>query len=1003
MKTNALRLLGFGVMIAGTMAIKGADPTNAGLIHDYGLPSGSAYEALPQNAIIHLEFQNVYQTLLNFEQLSQSLIPAKAAPPQIQGLLQSDHPLLTILGAQTIQEPLTEENLTKKFGVNPSLPVTATLYLGDPKKSFILSIPVAEPEVLSAMITNLLQPSACEIVSLGDKTAVRLALNSPVIPELYLVCSKDRAYFCGDRAQVLALQNTPSAERLSKDAFMKQASAKVGKQDVSLIFNPSLIKPFLLQLQQLGPLLVPLLHAQREHLLKQIPDQARPNLNMQLQNYLGVRDLEQFGDYAEGFIVATYETVTDALAAQMIAFEGLGLAAKLDPAFPQLTLFVFSRQFQPDKSANAIPMDEVRKAAAWLGKDFQHFTVSGHLPQQTPSAFPINWTKKVQSQLKTRNLDSVFIDNLETLLEKQVVIQPLESKAPWTLTTDASLQPLPSPRDFKQLESYFQAFFASLSYAAPQPVTVVPGQAPGFLESWLKEEAQALNTNDKLGREFNQRIWHQTPFYDRVSRLRAEDLGNQIKRFDFENVYTTHSGLFGYDQHELINRRIYLAREVDGYLVSHRGNGNPMWLTHFPERAHKELTPALAKILDRVPSGANFISVHRGLQQLPAFAQWLNDLENLAHTDLDTYLAEATKIQQDTQNPEQANVKLKNLKMPGLVYSLNRETASGKLYCLLPGNLVYPRDKVTPVLVELLADYAAKADQSGGCLVYTRVQPEAYEISAMQSTEGIACLITNVGNSIAERYLGDPEKMSQLQKRFVTQRDQDPERFEEIIVRNPRWEFLPGPKLQRLAQPTQAIPERDSQADAKLLDLSAQYNGALTESWQVGGLANNDLAALPRGIQEFGGVKFDVRGVIQLSGREALTQLQVRFPKEVKNIKVGQTCQTLHFLQATAWAAPEGTTVGSYLVHYANGESREIPIVYGRDVRDWWTQGNEAASAELKTVWTGKNEAQGGEQAPKRLFESTWKNPRPDIKIESLDYRSAMSPSAPFLIAITVE
>jgi hypothetical protein len=38
-----------------------------------------------------------------------------------------------------------------------------------------------------------------------------------------------------------------------------------------------------------------------------------------------------------------------------------------------------------------------------------------------------------------------------------------------------------------------------------------------------------------------------------------------------------------------------------------------------------------------------------------------------------------------------------------------------------------------------------------------------------------------------------------------------------------------------------------------------------------------------------------------------------------------------------------------------------------------------------------------------RLFKTSWVNPFPDEEITSIDYVSAMSDAAPFLIAITAE
>ena len=53
---------------------------------------------------------------------------------------------------------------------------------------------------------------------------------------------------------------------------------------------------------------------------------------------------------------------------------------------------------------------------------------------------------------------------------------------------------------------------------------------------------------------------------------------------------------------------------------------------------------------------------------------------------------------------------------------------------------------------------------------------------------------------------------------------------------------------------------------------------------------------------------------------------------EVKGIKVGGRGRKLHFLHGVQQAAAPGTEVGAYVVHYADGSTERIPIVYGRDL-----------------------------------------------------------------------
>jgi hypothetical protein len=133
------------------------------------------------------------------------------------------------------------------------------------------------------------------------------------------------------------------------------------------------------------------------------------------------------------------------------------------------------------------------------------------------------------------------------------------------------------------------------------------------------------------------------------------------------------------------------------------------------------------------------------------------------------------------------------------------------------------------------------------------------------------------------------------------------------------------------------IPPRAPQTEARLIDLGAYFNAPLTETWHTQGAdeaagLTNDLSALPRGRQTLAGVEFDVRGVVQLS----IPGWPGRYPERVAGIKVGQPCRRLHFLHATGWVVPDGTVIGRYVIHYADGQRAEVPIRYGQDVRDWW-------------------------------------------------------------------
>ena len=104
------------------------------------------------------------------------------------------------------------------------------------------------------------------------------------------------------------------------------------------------------------------------------------------------------------------------------------------------------------------------------------------------------------------------------------------------------------------------------------------------------------------------------------------------------------------------------------------------------------------------------------------------------------------------------------------------------------------------------------------------------------------------------------------------------------------------------------------------------------------------------------------------------------------------------------WPVANGTTVGRYILRFVDGQQEVFPIVYGVDVRDWCRfPGEDGRGERLTIAWQGVSPATRLNGGILQLTRSTLENPRPEAEVESLDYISAMTDSAPFLIAVTVE
>jgi hypothetical protein len=195
------------------------------------------------------------------------------------------------------------------------------------------------------------------------------------------------------------------------------------------------------------------------------------------------------------------------------------------------------------------------------------------------------------------------------------------------------------------------------------------------------------------------------------------------------------------------------------------------------------------------------------------------------------------------------------------------------------------------------------------------------------------------------------------------------------------------------------------------LDLKSKTNLKLSDNFGRE-FEGNHLKELPQGEQFLADIKFTIgEGVIQL-GSKALE----KFPEKVEGIAVGQTFTRLHLFHATVfgggpnaegtpWHVADGTPIGSYQVHYDDGSTETIEIVYGDDVRDWFYLEGEKEPSRGKPAWFGNNEFAPKVGAKLRLYVGSWKNPKPDRKVTRIDFRSRKEETvaAPFCIAMTIE
>jgi hypothetical protein len=184
------------------------------------------------------------------------------------------------------------------------------------------------------------------------------------------------------------------------------------------------------------------------------------------------------------------------------------------------------------------------------------------------------------------------------------------------------------------------------------------------------------------------------------------------------------------------------------------------------------------------------------------------------------------------------------------------------------------------------------------------------------------------------------------------------------------------------------------------IDLKAKSNLKLKDPFHAKTRPGNNLDCLKRGEQTLEGIKFKIGdGYIRLGS----TMLPDK-PDKVEGIKVDKRFTNLHILHATGWATDEDRIIGEYTITWEDETSVTIPIVYGKDVLDWWVAEDAAESGRAKVAWKGQNDASKGLGRKIFLYLTTWENPKPEKKVKTIDFSTTKETiCAPFCVALTVE
>ena len=197
-------------------------------------------------------------------------------------------------------------------------------------------------------------------------------------------------------------------------------------------------------------------------------------------------------------------------------------------------------------------------------------------------------------------------------------------------------------------------------------------------------------------------------------------------------------------------------------------------------------------------------------------------------------------------------------------------------------------------------------------------------------------------------------------------------------------------------------PPRDGKPGA---DLSRFANIRLRDDW-LGG-RNNNFSELPAVLPQPDGARFHCADFIQLAGMHFRIAAGRMLPRSTGWMPLARPAREVSFALAACMAendsAAADACIGSlFLLRGAGRGAVRIPLIYGRNVWDWWVPMDENAASPPATAraWDGSNPNANFYRHSLALYRITWSAADGEPPAAAVSIVSNLRRPAPLLMAV---
>ena len=184
------------------------------------------------------------------------------------------------------------------------------------------------------------------------------------------------------------------------------------------------------------------------------------------------------------------------------------------------------------------------------------------------------------------------------------------------------------------------------------------------------------------------------------------------------------------------------------------------------------------------------------------------------------------------------------------------------------------------------------------------------------------------------------------------------------------------------------------------VDLTRFYTAPLPAATQ------SPWNSIPAGPQTLGNTPFLIGGKLEVTGLDA-ARAGDWLPPRVGPIPIGARARRLHVLHGAAHGLKEGVPLSQLVLHFANGEARAFPLIFGIHTRNWIRDPEErrptVQDPDSALAWISPGTGASGPGGFLRFYRTTLLNPLPNETITGLEVESLFSKATPIIFALSLE